>query len=56
MTTVTIWLLISLGNSNKQFVVIERFADMVECQRVASVIRGDYRPTVQCVQARVVKP
>lgn len=59
MNTITVWLLISLGSNEHGFarptMVVERFADATECQRVASVLNAS-RPIHQCVQAKVVRP
>lgn len=63
MTTITVWLLISIGynGSNAGYaqptLVVERFATVQECQRVAKVIvdssYGGAR--LQCVQATVAR-
>jgi hypothetical protein len=62
MSTITIWLLVSLGssagntsNSGRATQVIERFATQEECMRVYKVITIPSREPVQCVQATVVK-
>lgn len=62
MSTVTLWLLVSLGASTyqqpKPYVAVERFATAEECMRVATVLHGDgfNRPPLKCVQATVYKP
>jgi hypothetical protein len=59
MTTLTVWLLVSLGNTSYQqsrpTVTIERFATLEECQRVRKVIDGNLRPQMMCVQATVAR-
>ena len=62
MNTVTLWLLISLGANyygagpNRPSVVVERFTEAGECQRVANVLNQPGRLIHQCVQATVYKP
>lgn len=57
MNTVTLWLLIVYGQTayaGSPTMVVERFADERECERVANVMRTQkYRPTLQCVQATI---
>lgn len=62
MTTVTLWLLVSVGAhigymGGAPTQVVERFATQEECVRVA---RSIYEPTqkarLQCVEAKVAKP
>lgn len=59
METITIWLLVSLGQlagSGSPHYVVERFADGRECERIAAVLRnGVNRNPVQCIQATVLK-
>ena len=60
MTTLTLWLLVSLGMDHHQnrrpVVVVERFATVEECQRVKKVLSEDNYHTgvMRCVQATVV--
>ena len=54
MTTILVWLLIS---DYHESVVVAKFADAVECQRVAVIVK-DLSYTGQklfCVQARIIK-
>jgi hypothetical protein len=61
MSTITVWLLVSLGSlygAGRPFITVERFATAVECERVAQVLRssnGGYTPGLQCVQAAIAK-
>lgn len=61
MTTITIWLLISLPgisgtSSSVPTTLVERFATVTECERVRGVIQGSsIRQPMLCVQATVVK-
>lgn len=58
MTTITVWLLMSIGTSNyagSPHMVVERFATEQECVRVAAILRsGTLRQPVQCIQATVL--
>ena len=59
MTTVTLWLLISLGldthQNRRPTIVVERFATVDECQRVNKVLSANtYSEPLRCVQATVV--
>jgi hypothetical protein len=63
MTTVTLWLLVSLGWNTlgaPPTTVVERFATAQECSRVMDVLNssidGKRHPMLLCVQAAVVKP
>jgi hypothetical protein len=66
MGTMTLWLLIAFGRgytysagaSTPGAVVVERFATLEECQRVARIISNhDNGPNMlRCIQATVVKP
>ena len=57
MHTVTLWLLISLGQvsyAGSPHQVVERFATQQECLRVAAILRsGSQRTAVQCVEATI---
>ena len=58
MSTVTVWLLISIGSSNyagHPHSVVERFASMQDCVRIAAALNdGVSRPHVQCLAATVL--
>ena len=59
MTTVTLWLLVSLGvdydKNRRPTIVVERFATVDECQRVNKVLSANiYSEPLRCVQATVV--
>jgi hypothetical protein len=63
MTTITVWLLISIGgwagsSAATPNVLVERFATVEECQRVAEVIKQSLanNSTLRCIQATVIKP
>lgn len=60
MTTITLWLLISLqsrSSPQRPVTLVERFATVDECQRVAAVIRDAGQSSItKCIQAHVVKP
>lgn len=60
MSTVTLWLLISIGQNSSAgspHQVVERFATKQECVRVAEILRGgSQRTNVQCIEATVVRP
>jgi hypothetical protein len=63
MTTITIWLLLSIGLSDSRAAsptqVVERFATVQACEFVANSIREARtvdRAVVRCIQATVVKP
>lgn len=62
MTTITIWLLVSIGNG---FVTggaastgtVERFATQAECERVMRWAHGySHPPLLGCIQATVARP
>jgi hypothetical protein len=56
MTTVTLWLLITVGYQTGHLSVLERFTTAEECARVQAVIRSTFdRPGLRCIQATVVK-
>lgn len=59
MTTMTLWLLVALGHSSPSVaaVVVERFPNVQECERVRSTIERvrDSFPRLICVQATVVR-
>lgn len=62
MTTVTLWLLMSIGYDhysagNQPTSVVERFATLQECERVreAARVRTMGNPLLRCVQATVVR-
>jgi len=59
MTTVTLWLLVSLGfdayRNSSSTIVVERFAAVEECQRVNKVLSAATNSSpLRCVQATVV--
>ena len=61
-TTVTLWLLLSLGNSYKYpTTTIAQFTSQAECMRVANIISTQQKASTggsnsyMCVQAEVVK-
>ena len=60
MTTITVWLLISLNTGSypqRPITLVERFATAAECQRVAGVIKSATGfPITTCIQAEVIKP
>lgn len=59
MTTITLWLLVSVGNGRVPTVTVERFTNPQACQAVADAIREDQtinRADLRCIQATVVKP
>ncbi len=62
MTTITVWLLISVGSDNyagSPVQVVERFAHARDCESVALAARESRRnaiPVLRCIQATVVKP
>lgn len=54
MKTALLWLLITYGY-NSSPIVVERFATVEECNRVAQVLKGDRSyPVARCVEATVV--
>ena len=61
MTTITLWLLVTVGHSNTQAMVIERFATHQDCEevRISLPIPTGYIGTPpnlsKCIQAKVVK-
>lgn len=59
MTTITIWLLISVGSyAHHGTRVVERFASGEECQRVLLLIRDPSsfgKPSLACIQATVLR-
>ena len=62
MTTITIWLLVSIGSFGTGVTaptqVVERFATGEECQRVLGVLyesSGVYVKRHRCIQATVVR-
>lgn len=63
MTTVTLWLLISLGRSSTKdyatpTVTVERFVSSQECERVRQVIDNSLSwgsPALRCIQATVAR-
>lgn len=61
MTTVTLWLLVSLPiNSSGHYAtptsIVERFTSAAECNRVAEIMRlSSTVPKLQCIQATIVK-
>lgn len=63
MTTVTLWLLVSIGGYGYReafpSVTVAQFATVQECERVQRVIQSSNeftRPMLRCIQAAVVKP
>lgn len=66
MLTITLWLLVVLGQETRYGgrapEVLEQFATVEECQRVARAIRdttkgvGSTPSPMLCVQAEVVRP
>lgn len=59
MTTIVIWLLVSIGNGRVPTVTVDRFATPQACQAVADEIREDQtlnRADLRCIQATVVRP
>lgn len=66
MNTITLWLLISIGNGGissnaTTTATIERFTTSAECQRIATGIRDSHsawaiKPDLQCLEAKVYKP
>lgn len=64
-TTITLWLLISIGSSHPygfSSSVVERFKTQSECMKVANAVYAEstkrktlYSPALMCVQAEVVK-
>lgn len=63
MTTVTVWLLVSVGWNTlgaPPTTVVERFATAQECSRVLNVLQssveGKRHPLLVCALATVVKP
>ncbi len=58
MTTVLLWLLISVGDIRATTSTVAQFATAAECERVRDVIHkhGGLRPgTLACVQAHVAR-
>ena len=60
MTTITLWLLVTVGGSNTQALVLERFATSQDCEtvRVSLPIPTGFLGTPnlsKCVEAKVVK-
>lgn len=61
MTTITVWLLISLSSrayNQRPVTLVERFATVEECQRVQELVKNYPEATgiTRCIQATVVKP
>lgn len=62
MTTITLWLLISVGSGRHDgypTTVVERFATESACIQVARAAydgRSYDRPALRCIQATVVRP
>jgi hypothetical protein len=63
MTTITVWLLLSIGLSDNKAAsptqVVERFATVQACEFVADMVRESRtmnKAVVRCVQATVVRP
>lgn len=59
MTTVTVWLLVSISMSyGFQTQVVERFPNEAQCEAARTIIRTKspaISPTLLCVQAIIVK-
>lgn len=57
MTTLTLWLLISVGSGNRPTTVVERFAEEAQCKQVAAAIRAEtlLDPLNICVRAEVAR-
>jgi hypothetical protein len=56
MTTVTLWLLISMaGYGGGQVVVIERFVTEQDCEHVRSSLSKQTNAWTRCIQARVAR-
>lgn len=62
MTTIIVWLLVSVGHNWSHAIptnVVERFPTAEDCEATAVAIRDARelgKPILRCVQARVVKP
>lgn len=64
MTTITLWLLVSIGTTryghpNTPTMVVERFATAQECERVRNwMAPGKHtgEPALGCIEAKVVRP
>ncbi len=60
MTTITLWLLVSIGSAaTSPTVPIERFASRQDCvDAMAQIVSATerYRAPMACIQAKVVKP
>lgn len=58
MTTITLWLLITVGGYGRdQYVVIDRFPSAADCEHVrASLPLVDAtKPHARCIEAKVVR-
>lgn len=58
MTTISVWLLLSIGSLNKQTLVIERFATESECNRIIMLIDKHTITSAHryvCTQATIIK-
>ena len=60
MTTITLWLLVSVGvqwASGHPTQLIERFATPQDCQKTVDQIMASYpsKPRLVCIEARVLK-
>lgn len=60
MTTITLWLLITVGSSHSQAMVIERFETFEDCEATRAQLLNPSgfigTPTLsKCIKAKVVK-
>ena len=60
MTTITVWLLITVGGYNaNEVVVVDRFPDAEQCEHVRKAIpfwTEGKRKETRCIEAKVVRP